>query len=104
MMMMNDDDDDDDDKLKIKLPLRLTKHYAMETYGEVCIQMRILLTSALFRGEWSASRPSNFTPGEGVPGTLWIGGCRSGRYGEVEALFRTVTSLLSAKISPLLPT
>jgi hypothetical protein len=33
-----------------------------------------VLTSALDTGEWSASRSDRFTPGEGVPGTHWIGG------------------------------
>jgi hypothetical protein len=32
------------------------------------------LTSALDGGEWSASRPGRFTPGERAPGTHWIGG------------------------------
>jgi hypothetical protein len=32
------------------------------------------LTSALDGGEWSASRPCCFTPGEKAPGTDWIGG------------------------------
>jgi hypothetical protein len=32
------------------------------------------LTSALDGGEWSASRPSRFTPRKTVPGTHWIGG------------------------------
>jgi hypothetical protein len=39
----------------------------------VDIQIYFLLTSALFGGEWSASRPSRFTPGERAPGTHWIG-------------------------------
>jgi hypothetical protein len=30
------------------------------------------LTSALDGGEWSASRPARFTPGERAPGTHWI--------------------------------
>jgi hypothetical protein len=30
-------------------------------------------TSALVRGEWSASRPCRFTTGERAPGTHWIG-------------------------------
>jgi hypothetical protein len=34
---------------------------------------RILLTSALDGGEWSASRPSRFTTRESAPGTHWIG-------------------------------
>jgi hypothetical protein len=33
-----------------------------------------VLTSALVRGEWSASRPCRFTPGGSAPGTHWIGG------------------------------
>jgi len=32
------------------------------------------LTTALGRGEWSASRPSSFTARERAPGTHWIGG------------------------------
>jgi hypothetical protein len=32
------------------------------------------LTSALDRGEWSASRPGRFTPRERAPGTHWIRG------------------------------
>jgi hypothetical protein len=31
------------------------------------------LTSVLVGGEWSASRPDRFTPGERSPGTHWIG-------------------------------
>jgi hypothetical protein len=32
------------------------------------------LTSALDRGEWSASRPGRFTPRERAPVSHWIGG------------------------------
>jgi hypothetical protein len=32
------------------------------------------LTSALVGGQWSASHPGSFTPGEINPGTHWIGG------------------------------
>jgi len=32
------------------------------------------LTSALYGGEWSASRPGRFTPRERAPFTCWIGG------------------------------
>jgi hypothetical protein len=31
------------------------------------------MTSAVGGGEWSAFRPSRFTPRERVPGTHWIG-------------------------------
>jgi hypothetical protein len=32
------------------------------------------LTSALDGGEWSASYPGSYTPGERTPGTHWTGG------------------------------
>jgi hypothetical protein len=58
-----------------------------------CID-HIFLTSALVGGEWSASRPCHFTPGERGPGTHCVG--RSGRHGEVKILdptgIRTATS------------
>jgi hypothetical protein len=44
----------------------------MKTYGDVHIH--IFFTSALAGGEWSASRPGRFTPGERTPGAHWIGG------------------------------
>jgi hypothetical protein len=37
------------------------------------VQLHASLTSALGGGEWSASRPGRFTPGERVTGTHWIG-------------------------------
>jgi hypothetical protein len=46
----------------------------MKTYGGVDVQTRVFSTSALVGGEWSASRPGRFTPGEKAPGTHWIGG------------------------------
>jgi hypothetical protein len=46
----------------------------MKTYGGVDVQIHIFLTWTLARGEWSASRPGRFTPGERAPGTNWIGG------------------------------
>jgi hypothetical protein len=36
-------------------------------------QIHVFLTSALVGGEWSASRPSRFTPSERAPDTHWIG-------------------------------
>jgi hypothetical protein len=56
---------------------QLIKHYAMKVYGGVDVSIHIFLTSALVGGEWSASRPSRFTPtppGETAPSTHWIGG------------------------------
>jgi hypothetical protein len=46
----------------------------MKAYGEVDVEIHIFLTSALARGEWSASRPGRFTPGGRASGTHWIGG------------------------------
>jgi hypothetical protein len=45
----------------------------MKTYGGVDVQIRVLLTSALVGGEWSALRPSRFAPLERAPSTHWIG-------------------------------
>jgi hypothetical protein len=42
--------------------------------GGVDEKIRISLTSALARGEWSASRHCRFTLGERTAGTHWIGG------------------------------
>jgi hypothetical protein len=46
----------------------------MKAYGAVGVQSHIFLTLALVGGEWSASRPGRFAPGEKAPGTQWIGG------------------------------
>jgi hypothetical protein len=43
-------------------------------YGGMDVYIHIFLTSALVEGEWSASRPGLFTPGERDPDTPWIGG------------------------------
>jgi hypothetical protein len=43
----------------------------MKAYGGVDVQIHIFLTSALAGGEWSASRPCRFTPGERAPSTHW---------------------------------
>jgi hypothetical protein len=46
----------------------------MKAYGGMDVQIHIFLTSALVRGEWSASRLDRFTPGERIPDTHLIGG------------------------------
>jgi hypothetical protein len=53
----------------------------MKAYGGVDVQHHIFLTSALAGGEWSASHPGCFTPGERAPSTHWIGGRMNSRAG-----------------------
>jgi len=48
-----------------------SKHHTMKAYWGAEIYLHALLTSALDSGDWSASRPSRFTPGKGAPGTHW---------------------------------
>jgi hypothetical protein len=45
----------------------------MKTYGGVDVKIHVFLTWTLDGGEWSASRPGRFTPGERAPGIHWIG-------------------------------
>jgi hypothetical protein len=45
----------------------------MKVYGGVVVSIHIFLTSTLAGGEWSASRPCRFTPGERAPDTRWLG-------------------------------
>jgi hypothetical protein len=54
---------------------------AMKAYGGMDVWIHVLVTSALVAGEWSASRPCRFTPGERVPGTHWIEGLEGPRVG-----------------------
>jgi hypothetical protein len=46
----------------------------MKTYGAMDVYIHTFLTSALVGGEWSASRPCRFTPGERAPGIHSTGG------------------------------
>jgi hypothetical protein len=56
-------------------------------------QIQIFLTSALAGGEWSASGPGRFTPGEVAPGIHWRGGW-AWRRGKEKILDPTRTQLL----------
>jgi hypothetical protein len=50
------------------------KHHAMKTYGEVAVKIHVFLTLVLDGGNWSASSPGRFTPGERAAGTHRKGG------------------------------
>jgi hypothetical protein len=76
--------------------LCLTKHHAMKTYGEVEVWLHTFLTSALVEGEWSASRPTRFTPGERVPGIHRIRGWVGSRADLDSLARRTIPVIASA--------
>jgi hypothetical protein len=59
------------------------------------------LTSALVGGEWSASRPGRFTPGERAPGTHWIGGWVGPRTGLDDVERRKFLTLPGLELRPL---
>jgi hypothetical protein len=61
-------------KVKVRLSLCLTKHHSIKAYWWMEVYLHAFLALALDGGEWSASRPSRFTPRERAPGTHWIGG------------------------------
>jgi hypothetical protein len=47
---------------KYMMFLCLNKNHYMNTYQGVEVQLQVFLTSAIGRGEWSASRCGHFTP------------------------------------------
>jgi hypothetical protein len=53
--------------VNVKLPLFLTEHHTMKSYGGVEIYLHAFLTSALDGGEWSSSDPYRFTPRKKIP-------------------------------------
>jgi hypothetical protein len=55
----------------------------------------------LVGGEWSASRPGRFTPGEIVPGTLWIGSWVGPRAGLDDVEKRKSLTLPRLELRPL---
>jgi hypothetical protein len=59
------------------------------------------LTSALVAGEWSASRPGRFTPGERAPATHWTGGWVDPRSGLDDVEKRKFLTLPGLEIRPL---
>jgi hypothetical protein len=69
--------------------------------GEWMYRSQIFLTSALAGGEWLASRPGRFTPGERAPGTHWIGGRVRPRAGLDDVEKRKFLTLPGIKLRPL---
>jgi hypothetical protein len=85
---------------KGKVPVfLLIKHYAKKAYGGVDVYIHLFLTSALAGGEWSASRPGRFIPGERAPGTHWIGSWEADCLDDVEE--RNFLTLRGLEIRPL---
>jgi hypothetical protein len=81
---------------QVELPICLTNEaLRQEGVWGVDVQSHIFLTSALIGGEWSASRPCRFTPGERAPDTHWIGwvGSRSGLDAVEKRKFLTLPGL-----------
>jgi hypothetical protein len=72
----------------------------MKTHGGVDVQIHIFLASALVGGEWSASRPCRFTPGERAPGTQWIGGWVGPRAGLNDVEKRKFLTLPELELRP----
>jgi hypothetical protein len=73
----------------------------MKTYGGVDVYTHVFMTSPLVGGEWSASRPGLFTPGEGAPGTHWIGGWMGSRAGLNDVEKRKFLTLPRLQLQPL---
>jgi hypothetical protein len=73
----------------------------MKAYGGVGVYIHVFLTSALVGGEWSASRPGRFTPGERAPGTHWIGGWVDPRAGLDDVEKRKILTLPGLELRPL---
>jgi hypothetical protein len=73
-------------------------NYAMKAYGGVDISVRIFFTSALGGGEWSASCPCRFTPGERAHGTHWTGGWVGPRAGLDDMEERKILDLTGTEL------
>jgi hypothetical protein len=73
----------------------------MKTYGEVDVYIHVFLTSAIARGEWSASRPGRFTPGVRAPSTHWKRGWMGPRTGLANVEKRKFLILPGLELRPL---
>jgi hypothetical protein len=76
-----------------------THYHTMMTCGRVEIQLHGFLTSALDGGEWSASRPYRFIPGERATNAHWTGGWADSRVG-LDAVAMRKISLPVPEIEP----
>jgi hypothetical protein len=72
----------------------------MKTHRGVDVYIHIFFTSALFAGEWSASRPCRFTPGETAPGTHWIRGWVGPRTGMDDVEKKNSLPYLDSNLDP----
>jgi hypothetical protein len=72
----------------------------MKTYGGVDVSIKLFLTSALVGGEWSASCPGRFTPGERAPRTHSKGGCVGPRAGLDDVEKRNILPLPDSNSDP----
>jgi hypothetical protein len=73
----------------------------MKACGGMDVQIHIFLTLALAGGEWSASLPGRFTPGERAPDTHWIGGSVGPRSGLDDVEKRKFFALQGLDLRPL---
>jgi hypothetical protein len=73
----------------------------MKAYGWVDVQIRVFLVSALVGGEWLASHPGCFTPGERVPSIHWIRGWVVPRAGLDDVEKRKFFTLPRLELRPL---
>jgi hypothetical protein len=70
----------------------------MRVYRGVDVYIHTYMTSALVGGEWSASRPGHFIPGERAPGSHWIGGCVDPRVSMEDKEKRKFLTLLGIEL------
>jgi hypothetical protein len=73
----------------------------MKAYGGMDVFIQAFLTYELAGGEWSASRPGRFIPGESAPGTHWIGVWVGSRTGLDDMEGRKFLTLPGLELRPL---